>query len=286
MIRLIAIDMDGTLLAPDHTISEKNIQAIRAAKARGIEVVIATGRSYPEAHGPVGDAMLTTAYVCLNGADVRDEAGNIVSATYLPEEDISKITSILDHENIHYELYIDESIYTINVEEQIQMFMHLAESIGQTVPEDSIRQEVMGRVEQGIIRQVESYDEMITLRGHEIYKIFAVSSQADNLQRAKEQLNSIQSLAVSSSGIRNIEINNTNAQKGIAIEEYAKQKGISMEDVMVIGDSFNDVSMMERAGYSVAMENAPNEIKALCTETTSRSDQDGVALAIEKVLNS
>lgn len=286
MIRLIAIDMDGTLLAPDHTISERNIQAIRAAKEKGIEVVIATGRSYPEAHGPVGDAMLETSYVCLNGADVRDESGNIISATYLPEKDISKITSILNQENIHHELYIDESIYTINVEEQIQMFINLAKSIGQTVPEDSIRQEVMGRVEQGFIRLVDSYDEMITLRGHEIYKIFAVSNQPENLRRANEQLKTIQSLAVSSSGIQNIEINNINAQKGIAIEEYTNLKGISMDDVMVIGDSFNDVSMMERAGYSVAMENAPDEIKALCTETTSRSDQDGVALAIEKVLKS
>src|SRR5690625_2888240 len=175
MIRLIAIDMDGTLLAPDHTISERNIQAIRAAKEKGIEVVIATGRSYPEAHGPVRDAMLETSYVCLNGADVRDESGNIISATYLPEKDIPKITSILNQENIHHELYIDESICTINVEEQIQMFINLAKSIGQTVPEDSIRQEVMGRVEQGFIRLVDSYDEMITLRGHE--KIGRASSR-------------------------------------------------------------------------------------------------------------
>src|SRR5690625_6558318 len=127
---------------------------------------------------------------------------------------------------------------------------------------------------------------MITLRRHEIYNIFAVSNQPENLRRANEQLNTNQSLAVSSSGIQNIETNNTSAQKGIAIEEYTNLKGISMDDVMVIGDSFNDVSMMERAGYSVAMENAPDEIKALCTETTSRSDQDGVALAIEKVLKS
>src|SRR5690625_6458162 len=80
------------------------------------------------------------------------------------------------------------------------MFINLAKSIGQTVPEDSIRQEVMGRVEQGFIRLVDSYDEMITLRGHEIYKIFAVSNQPENLRRANEQLKTIQSLAVSSSG--------------------------------------------------------------------------------------
>lgn len=284
MIRLIAIDMDGTLLAPDHTVSERNIQAIRAAKEKGVEVVIATGRSYAEAYGPVGDAVRDLSYVCLNGADVRDESGNIISATYLPESDIAEITTTLENENIHYELYIDESIYTVNVEEQVQMFINLARSIGQTAPENDIRREVMGRVQQGFIRPVDSYDEMIRLQGHEIYKIFGVSAQSENLQRANARLQTMPSLAISSSGVQNIEINSINAQKGIAIEEYAKQKGISMKDVMVIGDSFNDVSMMKRAGHSVAMENAPDEIKALCTETTNKSDEDGVAVAIEKAL--
>ena len=75
-----------------------------------------------------------------------------------------------------------------------------------------------------------------------------------------------------------------NAQKGIAVEQYAKSKGISMDNVMVIGDSYNDLSMMERAGRSVAMGNAPAEIKAACTEITTTNEHDGVGLAIEAIL--
>ena len=75
-----------------------------------------------------------------------------------------------------------------------------------------------------------------------------------------------------------------NAQKGIAVEQYAKSKGISMDNVMVIGDNYNDLSMMERAGRSVAMGNAPAEIKAACTTVTTSNEHDGVGLAIEAIL--
>src|SRR5690625_6228534 len=70
---------------------------------------------------------------------------------------------------------------------------------------------------------------------------------------ARGSLQDLSGLAVSSSGAGNLEITNINAQKGIALDAYTKQHGISMENVMVVGDSFNDLSMMERAGRSVAM---------------------------------
>ena len=97
---------------------------------------------------------------------------------------------------------------------------------------------------------------MIKQRGNEIYKIFGTSFNR-HLDNAREALKSLPGLAVSSSGAGNLEITNINAQKGIAVEQYAKSKGISMENVMVIGDNYNDLSMMERAGRSVAMGNAP-----------------------------
>src|SRR5690606_16157902 len=82
MIRLIAIDMDGTILSPDHSISTRNKQAILAAQSNGIEVVIATGRGFSEAYGPVRDSGLNLSYICLNGAEIRDAFGELISATH------------------------------------------------------------------------------------------------------------------------------------------------------------------------------------------------------------
>lgn len=284
MIHLIAIDMDGTILSPDHSISTRNKQAILAAQSNGIEVVIATGRGFSEAYGPVRDSGLNLSYICLNGAEIRDAFGELISATHIVENDITKITSILDTHTIDYQLYIDTLIYINSIEDQIDTFIQLTEAANQIPVVDKIRQEVMDRVEQGYIRQVDSYKELINQRGSEIYKVFGTSFNRLNLDKAREALQLLPGLAISSSGAGNLEITNINAQKGIAVEKYAKSKGISMENVMVIGDSYNDLSMMVRAGRAVAMGNAPAAIKAACTEITTTNEHDGVGLAIEAIL--
>ncbi len=276
--------MDGTILSPDHTISTKNKQAILAAQSNGIEVVIATGRGFSEAYGPISDSGLNLSYICLNGAEIRDAFGNLISATHIVENNITKITSILDAHTIDYQLFIDTLIYINSIEDQIDTFIQLAEAANQIPAVDKIRQEVMDRVEQGYIRQVDSYDELINQRGSEIYKVFGTSFNRANLDKARKALQLLPGLAISSSGAGNLEITAINAQKGIAVEKYAKSKGIAMANVMVIGDSYNDLSMMERAGRSVAMGNAPAEIKAACTEITTTNEHDGVGLAIEAIL--
>ena len=284
MIRLVAIDMDGTILSPDHSISTKNKEAILEAQENGIEVVIATGRSYPEAYEPIHGAGLNPSFICINGAEVRDKHGKLISETHIMEEDISKVTAILDAEEIDYQLFIDEQVYTRDIEAPVDTFIQLAKAANQVPNVDEIRSEIMDRVERGIICKVDSFDELISQRGSTIYKVFGTSYHRENLDRAREALQLLPGLAVSSSGAGNLEITSVNAQKGIAVEQYAKSKGITMDQVMAIGDNFNDLSMMERAGRSVAMGNAPEEIKAACTHVTASNGNDGVGLAIKAIL--
>ncbi|MFD2506882.1 HAD hydrolase family protein [Halalkalibacter alkalisediminis] len=91
-------------------------------------------------------------------------------------------------------------------------------------------------------------------------------------------------MAISASAADNIEITHVQAQKGLAVKAWATQHGIDMNEVMVIGDSFNDISMFEIAKYRIAMGNAEPEIKDLSSFITKRNDEDGVALAIRKML--
>ncbi len=284
MIRLIAIDMDGTILSPDHTISTKNKEAILEAQSNGIEVVIATGRSFSEAFDPISSEGLNVSYICLNGAEIRNSFGELISATHITKDDVEKIIAILDEEKIDYQLFIDTIVYTKSIEGPIDAFIQLAKAANQVPPIDEIRKEVMGRVAQGTLQEVDSFDDLIKQRGEEIYKVFGTSFHRQHLDNARDILQTILGLAVSSSGAGNLEITHAYAQKGIAVEQYAKIKGISMENVMVIGDNYNDLSMMKRAGRSVAMGNAPEEIKAACTVVTTSNEHDGVGLAIEAIL--
>ena len=284
MVRLIAIDMDGTILSPDHTVSTKNKEAILEAQANGIEVVIATGRNFPEAYYPISNEGLTVPFICLNGAEVRNQVGELLSATYLSESDIEKIMPILKEESIDCQLYIDKAVYTLSIEDQIDTYIQLALAANQIPPIDDIREEVMNRVEKGFVKEASSFDPIIEQHGKEIYKIFGSSFNKVHLDNARKKLELLPGLAVSSSGAGNLEITNINAQKGIAVEKYAKTKGISMKEVMVIGDNYNDLSMMKAAGYSVAMGNAPAEIQAACTTVTTTNEFDGVGMAIESAL--
>ena len=91
-------------------------------------------------------------------------------------------------------------------------------------------------------------------------------------------------MTITTSGHKNLEITNKHAQKGIALEAFTKEKGIGLSETMAIGDSYNDVSMLERVGRAVAMENADFEIKSLCDVITDTNDEHGVAKAILEVL--
>lgn len=286
MIRLIAIDMDGTLLNPDHVVSERNKQAIQAAEAKGIEVMIATGRGYHEALKPVQDAGLNPAFICLNGAEVKSQEGQTVSGIYLIEDDITQIRTILDHNTIDYQIFIEDYVYTLDPEQQVDIFIQLTEDTGQIPDVEEIRAAIRLSVEEGYVKQVKSFDALLTNKMDDVYKIFGASYNREKLDIAREALKEIPGIAVSSSGAGNIEITNINAQKGIALEAYAKIKEIPMEHVMAIGDNYNDLSMFERVGRSVAMGTAPSDIKKVCTHQTETNANDGVAQAIEAVLNS
>lgn len=94
----------------------------------------------------------------------------------------------------------------------------------------------------------------------------------------------LDSIAVSASGKENIEINDENAQKGIAVTSFVQERHISLEETMAIGDNYNDVSMFQRVGRAVAMGNAPQEIKEFAHIVTGTNDEHGVAQAILNAL--
>ena len=283
-MRLVATDMDGTLLNANHEISEKNKQTIQNLQARGIEVIAATGRNFPEAMAPVRQAGLSLPSICINGAEVRNAKGEIIAATHLLPEDIDQAMTTLAKYDIYFDLYIQDNIYALSAEKQIDMFMQVGQSAKQVVPTEAIRESIMERIGKGIIKEVDTYDTILDKHKATVSKILGICHSDEQFERATKELQQSPQVAISSSGKGVIEINHTAAQKGIALEKYAALKGIDMKEVLVIGDNYNDISMMERAGISVAMENAPDNIKAVCSHETASSDADGFALAIEAIL--
>ncbi|KKI64265.1 Cof-type HAD-IIB family hydrolase [Staphylococcus cohnii] len=284
MINLIATDMDGTLLNAAHEISEDNIQAIKYAQSQGITVVIATGRAFYEANAPINQTDLKVPYICLNGAEVRDETFNIMSTSNLNRELINRITEELNKENIFYQVYTNLGIYTENPLRDLEIYIDIAQRAGQEADVEKIKSGIQKRIDNGTLKVVDNYDKIQDTPGEIVMKILAFDSDLEKIDRVSETLAKSESLAVSSSSRGNIEITHSDAQKGIALNTIAERLNIDMKNVMAIGDNMNDVSMLERVGYSVAMENAAPEVKAIAKYETDSNEQSGVGKAIMKLL--
>ncbi len=284
MIKCIASDMDGTLLTATQKITDENIKAIKAAQEKGVDVVIATGRSYFEASFVLEEAGITAPIICVNGAEVRAADGKVVSSNPLDKELAKKAAYILLENNVYFEVYTNQGTYTIDEDRGVSIIVDIFLSGNPEADIDKVTKAAEERFKKGLVHKVNSYDELFSDEEHQIYKLLAFSFEPDFLASAKEELLKLEGMAVSSSGDENLELTSTAAQKGIALEAFVKEKGISLLETMAIGDNYNDLSMFKRAGRSVAMGNADDIIKAQCDFVTSTNEESGVAKAIWKVL--
>lgn len=284
MIKLIATDMDGTLLNAAHEITPENQAAIKFAQEHGITVVIATGRAFYEANTPVAETDLKVPYICLNGAEVRDETFNIMSTSHLNHSLVNKITTTLKKEDIYYQVYTNRGIYTEDPQRDLEIYIDIAERAGQKADVEKIKNSIQKRIDNGTLKIVDNYDKIEEIPGELIMKILAFDSDLGKIDLVGQELAKSPNLAVSSSSRGNLEITHSDAQKGIALATIAKQLGIDLENVMALGDNLNDISMLERVGYPVAMDNAAPEVKAVAKYVTDSNENSGVGKAIMKFL--
>ncbi|WP_338752102.1 Cof-type HAD-IIB family hydrolase [Bacillus sp. FJAT-52991] len=284
MIKCIATDMDGTLLNGKMEVSEQNIQAVKEAQAQGIEVVVATGRSYAEARYALDQADIHCPMICANGAEVRNVSGEVINNAFIEKETAARIFQALKEIGLYFEIHTAEGTFTDDYEKALDIMVNIFLTAHSEIPQDQIREAAKIRFTKGLLQLVDSYEEVIHKEDMVVYKFLAFSFEQEKLDKAREQLSLIHDLAISSSGSENIEITHLDAQKGVALEHFIKEKGIVFEETMAIGDNFNDVSMLQRVGFPVAMGNADPEVKTLCNYVTATNDEHGVAAVIERFI--
>lgn len=284
MIKCIATDMDGTLLTATQEITAENREAITKALEQGVEVVVATGRSYQEAKFVLQESGLMLPMICVNGAEVRSKDGEIVSSSPLDKEQAQQAALRLVENGVYFEVYTNEGTYTEDEDKAISIIVDIFSTANPEVPIERIAEAAEERLHKGLVRKIEHYDRLFEEDQYEIYKLLAFSLDPEKLEAANVALREIEGLAISSSGSENIEITSLEAQKGIALEKFVQTREISLQETMALGDNFNDVSMLKKVGKPVAMGNAVDEIKALCGEVTLTNQESGVGKAIMAVL--
>ena len=264
MYKLIAIDMDGTLLREDKTVSERTKNAIKAAKEKGVQVVIATGR-------PIDGV---TRY--LEELDMYDENdcvltynGGLVLKTK-SREVISKIA--LTGADLHY---------LHNISKELGVNIHAFSDVhGLITPKNSKYTEVEANIN-GIEININDYSDIED--DHSIIKVMMID-EPEILQKAVDRLPQevYDKYTVVRSTPYFLEFLNKSVNKGTGLELLAKHLGIKQEEVMAFGDAGNDLDMIVYAGMGGAMENGLEEVKKAANYITDSNENDGVAKAIEK----
>ena len=285
MIKLIASDMDGTLLNHNHKIPKENVELINYAKNQGIEFIVATGRAYYEALPALNEENINCDVISFNGGIVYDKNGNIISITPMLPKDLYYTIEILKSFDISYQLYTKNTIYTKSIETDINAYIDLIRSNGYDPDVEHLRAEAQQKLDVGYITEVENIELYLNEKENPPIKIIAISNDISKLENAAKLLSENTSISVTSSGANNIEIMHKNATKGEALKEIAKIYGINLENAVAIGDNLNDQAMLDIVGYSVAMKNGNTILKEQAKYVTEKTNSEGgVADTIFKLI--
>jgi len=267
--KLIAIDMDGTLLNSDNEISERNQSAIREAADKGIKVVLTTGRIYSSALFYAKSLNISTPIISCNGAYIAEhDKSNILYESPISVDSIKDVIELAEKENMHYHFYDDSTFYARELNETVIKYYNWNK-----------KRDEMDRININII---ENPFEVVQNEKLNVYKFVFVENDREKLLRFKKKLESIKNIEIASSWINNVEVMNKGVSKGKALEELCKLFGINKGEVVAIGDNENDISMLEFAGLSVAMGNGVEKARKISCVVTDTNDNDGVGMAIEK----
>lgn len=284
MIKLIASDMDGTLLNSNNEISKENLDAIKKAEENGIHFTIATGRDVTQVKEILKRYDLRCQCLLSNGSEYRDEDGNILEKIDIEKDKLKEILYKLKNRGILAQLFTNEGRFTPNSkEEALEGTIHMIQCFGKIESYEEAKELAIAHPDFVGLNFIEDLDKFIE-SSIEVRKIFAFYPDVNVIAEAKKEIEEIEGLAVSSSFVDNIEITHKDAQKGLTLAKVAKKLGIKKEEVMVLGDSFNDYSMFTEFTETVAMENAIPEIKEIAKYITDTNDNHGVAKAILKVI--
>lgn len=285
MIKLIASDMDGTLLNSNHKIPQNNIELIKFAKKNGIEFVVATGRAYYEALPSLNNENIKCDVISFNGGIIYDKNGNIINITPMKLKDLYYTIEILKSLDISYQLYTKNTIYTNSIETDITAYIDLIRANGEEPNEQHLRQEAKNRLALGHITEVDNIELYLNQEDNPAIKVIGISNDLEKLKHATELLSGNDNISVTSSGANNVEIMDKKATKGEALKIVADVHDINLKNAIAIGDNLNDQAMLDIVEYSIAMKNGNKELQKTAKFITEKTNSEGgVADSVMKLL--
>lgn len=269
--KLVAIDCDNTLIKHDGQIHQENIKAINMILEKGVKVVIATGRNdilvkdYMDEIGFKEEIVIGC-----NGASIRDlkDESNI-QLNYIPKDTMKKIIDICLENDIEAKMYTLSEAYSTsekNSEDEFKVILkHYTKKLTKNL-EHKYEKDLYSLIDK-----------------KEFLKVVILEYDKTKLLNIQSKFRELDEISVFLSSEKCIDIVKRGISKGSALKHYAGILGIKKDEIIAIGDSENDLDMLNSAGFSVAMGNADFFIKNVCDMITLTNDEGGVGHALNKI---
>jgi Cof subfamily protein (haloacid dehalogenase superfamily) len=274
-IRVLAVDIDGTLTDPQFHVSARNIAALRAAHESGIRTILATGRRHDYAMPVARELGIPVLLISSNGALVRSSAGETFYADRLPVATAVKLVRHMDDFRSHAVLTFDRPGNDALVLERSD---ELNQSVSRWLQVNAAHIQYVSPLEGALTREdpVQAMYCGRVARMEEAQRRLSQAGFLDQITIMKTQYDH-RDLCI-------LDILNRDCSKGHALRRWAQQQGVPREQIMAIGDNYNDREMLEFAGLPVIMGNAPEDLKQNGWRLTASNAENGVALALEELL--
>jgi Cof subfamily protein (haloacid dehalogenase superfamily) len=255
---LIALDVDGTLLNDHHEVTPRVRKAVHAAAEQGTEIVLCTGRGSTSALSVLEELGLKGTMITHNGASVVDSSTReVLYSTAISPEHARRYASYCRKLGIHFDMNTTFDLYVEGMAEQTE------EMYRRLMARPIVRHEHEGFP-----------DDMVKM------SMYAPKETLDKVEAEwKDWYHELQAVR---SGDYFIDVQHLHATKGKALEKLASLRGIPREQILALGNYYNDIGMIAYAGWGVAMENSPLEVKAEADEVTVSNNEDGVAIVLEQ----
>lgn len=268
-IALVGLDLDGTLLNDDKQISPRTYAALAQASAEGVHLVPVTGRPHFGIPEQVRELPFVRYIISCNGASTWDNAqGKMIRERLIPTETCFEIAAHLAAERVPYEILHQGLGYG----EQWVYDRMIAQSRNPEFLREYIRQ----------TRKVIPDLSAFLREGNGLEELFITAEDAAQRERIAAHLETLAPLGIVFPFPLAMEVTAPGVDKGEALLSLAVQLGVAPEGVMAIGDSGNDLAMLDAAAIAVAMGNATREVKEKAHFVTESNAKDGVALAVER----
>lgn len=264
-LKLIATDLDGTLLKEHRYITPENKAALLKAHNQGIKIVIATGRPYQLVKGIIEEVPFVETFILNNGAAVYHTLSqkNVFETPVKPDV-LKEIIRYSETENVDFEVHTHDAIY-VKGDKRLRFFSTMSKDLSEN-------------------HQPNILDFNKNSLSTSATKMMLIEPDLHRYNQFKSHLDTFKEISVVQSQDSYIDINAQNISKGSALVTYVNSIGISSKQVMAIGDQENDRTMIQFAEVGVAMGDAIDELKVAANYITGKSDTNGVEEAILKYL--